>query len=294
MKHFFIKQSKELQIEELYEKCGDHSLKLLFGLYRGSYGYLFLSLLFYVIKHSPAWILPIITAKVVDIAASGNQAEYGMIVWYLLFMAVMTIQNLPTSHLHVHFRSLAIRQIEAELRGALVRKLQHLSILYHKQMSSGRLQSKIMRDVEAVENLSTQMFIQMVSILLSIGIALTVTLAHSRIVFIMVPGDDSIVCGSSISFPQTDEGDEPAVPTGSGAYLWSCDGDDGTDPDHQSPRPGRRRDPENDRLSGACGRKWLSSGCGPEPVWRDRLGDFPGFPVGVLRIYFLSGNPGKK
>ena len=97
----------------------------------------------------------------------------------------MTIQNLPTSHLHVHFRSLAIRQIEAELRGALVRKLQHLSILYHKQMSSGRLQSKIMRDVEAVENLSTQMFIQMVSILLSIGIALTVTLAHSRIVFIM-------------------------------------------------------------------------------------------------------------
>ena len=47
MKHFFIKQSKELQIEELYEKCGDHSLKLLFGLYRGSYGYLFLSLLYY-------------------------------------------------------------------------------------------------------------------------------------------------------------------------------------------------------------------------------------------------------
>ena len=185
MKYFLIDQSKELQIEELYEKCGNHSLKLLFGLYRGSYGYLFLSLLFYVIKHSPAWILPVITAKVVDIAASGNRTEYGKIVVYLLFMVVMTIQNLTTSHLHVHFRSLAIRQVEAELRGALVRKLQHLSILYHKQMSSGRLQSKIMRDVEAVENLSTQLFIQMVSILLSIGIALTVTLTHSRIVFVM-------------------------------------------------------------------------------------------------------------
>lgn len=185
MKHFLIKQSKELQIEKLYEKCGNHSLKLLFGLYRGSYGYLFLSLLFYVIKHSPAWILPVVTAKVVDLAASGNRTEYGKIVVYLLFMVVMTIQNLPTSHLHVHFRSLAIRQVEAELRGALVRKLQHLSILYHKQMSSGRLQSKIMRDVEAVENLSTQLFIQMVSILLSIGIALTVTLTHSRIVFVM-------------------------------------------------------------------------------------------------------------
>ena len=132
MKDFLIKQSKELQIEELYEKCGDHSLKLLFGLYRGSYGYLFLSLLFYVIKHSPAWLLPIVTAKVVDIVASGNRTEYGIIVWYLLFMAVMTIQNLPTSHLHVHFRSPSIRQVEAELRGCAYEKA--AVFLFRKRM----------------------------------------------------------------------------------------------------------------------------------------------------------------
>lgn len=79
MKHFLINRSKELRIEELYEKCGNHSLKLLFGPYRGSYGYLFLSLLFYVNKLSPAWIFPIVTEKVVDIAVSGNKTEYGMI-----------------------------------------------------------------------------------------------------------------------------------------------------------------------------------------------------------------------
>lgn len=79
MKHFLINRSKELRIEELYEKCGNHSLKLLFDPYRRSYGYLFLSLLFYVSKHLPAWIFPIVTAKVMDIAVPGNKTEYGMI-----------------------------------------------------------------------------------------------------------------------------------------------------------------------------------------------------------------------
>ena len=116
MKHFLIDQSKELQIEELYEKCGNHSLKLLFGLYRGSYGYLFLSLLFYMIKHSPAWILPVITAKVVDIAASGNRTEYGKIVVYLLFMVVMTIQNAEHELLKSYY-------IQFEMRGCNFRYL---------------------------------------------------------------------------------------------------------------------------------------------------------------------------
>lgn len=39
------------------------------------------------------------------------------------------------------------------MRKALIRKLQQLSIAYHVETQSGRLQSKIMRDAEAVETL---------------------------------------------------------------------------------------------------------------------------------------------
>ncbi len=49
-------------------------------------------------------------------------------------------------------------------------------------MQSGRLQSKIMRDVEAVETLSTQLFVNILNIALNIGVALVVTGARSRIV----------------------------------------------------------------------------------------------------------------
>ena len=41
----------------------------------------------------------------------------------------------------------------------MIVKLQQLSITYHKEMQSGRLQSKIMRDVEQVQTLASQIFI---------------------------------------------------------------------------------------------------------------------------------------
>jgi ATP-binding cassette subfamily B protein len=65
-----------------------------------------------------------------------------------------------------------------------VRKLQQLSISYHKETQSGRLQSKIIRDVEAVETLSTQLLISTLNIALNIIIALSVTITKSRMVFI--------------------------------------------------------------------------------------------------------------
>ena len=99
-------------------------------------------------------------------------------------IAALVILNIPMNYLHVHYRSRAIRQVEAGLRSALVRKLQQLSISYHKEMESGRLQSKVMRDVEAVETLSSQLFVNLLNILINITVALGITAVSNRIVFI--------------------------------------------------------------------------------------------------------------
>ena len=88
------------------------------------------------------------------------------------------------NYLYTRYKSLATRYAETGLRKALVRKLQQLSISYHKETQSGRLQSKIMRDVEAVETLSTQMFLSILNIALNIGVALFVTVSKSLIVFL--------------------------------------------------------------------------------------------------------------
>lgn len=52
------------------------------------------------------------------------------------------------------------------------------------RLSPGDCSSKIMRDVEAVEGLSTQLFLSILNIALNIGVALVVTVSKSRIVFI--------------------------------------------------------------------------------------------------------------
>ncbi len=147
-------------------------MKLLWRLYRGHYRQLLLSGIFFFIKRSPALFLPIVTERVIDIATCGDPAAYPQIFWWLLGEVLLVAMNVPMHYLHVHFLSLANRSVEAGLRGAMVRKLQQLSISFHKEMESGRIQSKIMRDVEAIEGLSSQVFTSILDIVMSMTVAI--------------------------------------------------------------------------------------------------------------------------
>ena len=106
------------------------------------------------------------------------------IVFYSVLEIALIGINIPSNYLYTAYKSLATRYAETGLRKALIRKLQQLSISYHVETQSGRLQSKIMRDVEAVETLSTQMFLSILNIALNIGVALVVTASKSKIVFV--------------------------------------------------------------------------------------------------------------
>jgi len=168
---------------ELFRKNKNHSLKTLFLLYKGHYMELFWSIVFFVCKHSPVWFLPIVTANIVDAATNPDSHSTRTIVLNMIFMIFMVAQNILTNYIHTWLYAKTIRNVEKDLRSALVLKLQQLSISYHKEMESGRLQSKIMRDVEQVETLSSQIFITMLSILLNIIVALGVVLTKDMVVF---------------------------------------------------------------------------------------------------------------
>ena len=169
---------------ECYKKYKGHPLRILVGLYKGNYNKFFLAIIFFFIKHSPVWVLPIITANIINNITSGAPETYSNILIESLIMVILIGINIPTNYMYTRYKSLATRYAETGLRKALVRKLQQLSISYHKETQSGRLQSKIMRDVEAVETLSTQMFLSILNIALNIGIALAVTISKSIMVFI--------------------------------------------------------------------------------------------------------------
>ncbi|MCI5586724.1 MAG: ABC transporter ATP-binding protein/permease [Lachnospiraceae bacterium] len=169
---------------ELFNRNKNHSLKTLIFLYKGHYMELFWSVVFFVIKHSPVWVLPIATSNIINAATSPDKNTTRDILLNVALMAVMIFQNIFTNYIHTWLYSKAIRNVEKDLRSALVRKLQQLSISYHKEMESGRLQSKIMRDVEQVETLSSQIFISLLSIVLNIVVALGIVIIKDITVFV--------------------------------------------------------------------------------------------------------------
>ena len=138
----------------------------------------------FFIKHSPVWMSPIILANIINLATEGGENVTGKIAVNTAVLIFLILLNFPLNYFYTKLRSVATRQVEAGLRGALVRKLQLLSISYHKEMQSGRLQSKIMRDVEAIETLSRQVFVSLMNIALNLGVSFVVTISKSKIVFL--------------------------------------------------------------------------------------------------------------
>jgi ATP-binding cassette subfamily B protein len=111
-----------------------------------------------------------------------------MVVPHLLMnigvMVLLLLLNIPTHMLYVRYHSMVVRRVEAGLRGAMVRKLQQLSITFHKEMQSGRIQSKLMRDVETVQSLSDQIFSNIPGVLINMITALIVVITTQPTMFV--------------------------------------------------------------------------------------------------------------
>ena len=144
-------------------------------LYEGNYKKLLLSFIFFIIKHSPVWIMPIVLSNLINIISNTQDIKVNELIINLGLMAILVITNVPATLIHTRFMSLAIRDVESSVRIKLVKKLQVLSIPYHKHLSGGKLQSKVLRDVELITNLSNVICITVVPIILNVIVAFSVT-----------------------------------------------------------------------------------------------------------------------
>ena len=130
----------------------------LLQLFRPDWGHLALALMFFILKHSPVWVLPWMTAHIIDLLNKPGGQDWNGLAWSAGILAVIIAQNVPSAVVYVRQLSLAVRNVELRLRSAIVRRLQHLSIGYYTRQSAGVLQSKLVRDVEAIEQVTRQIF----------------------------------------------------------------------------------------------------------------------------------------
>lgn len=131
-----------------------HPLRTAVRLFRPVRRHLLVAVLAFVVKHSPVWIMPLMTAVVIDVVVQHQPLR--RLAWAALVMSAVVAQNYPVGLLYVRRQSRAIRDVEAALRRALTRRLQELSIGYHRRTSAGVLQAKVIRDVESVVEASRQ------------------------------------------------------------------------------------------------------------------------------------------
>ncbi|MFF6835944.1 ABC transporter ATP-binding protein [Streptomyces sp. NPDC012438] len=100
-------------------------------------------------KHAPVWLLPPVTANVIDVVVEHRPVSE---LWgNCAVMLVVLLLNPPLHLLYVRWMHGAIRRLGRDLRSALVTRMQQLSIGFHSRTSSSVLHAKVVRDVETLE-----------------------------------------------------------------------------------------------------------------------------------------------
>lgn len=109
----------------------------------------------FALKHSPVWVMPLLTANVIDMVVEDRPLS--VLWWNAAVMVVLVVQNVPLTSVYASWSSRAVRTVETSLRAGLASRLQQLSIGYHRRMSAGVLQAKVVRDVETVVDATRQL-----------------------------------------------------------------------------------------------------------------------------------------
>ena len=163
-------------------------------------GFIF-GLLLYILKNSPIWIMPIITANIINAVTGGLAQEEAVhtILINSIVLAVILLQNIPTHVIYSRITDKMLRSTGAGLRAAVVRKLQHLSITYHKEIETGKIQSKFLKDIESVEGLNTNIIKILIPSIISAVVSIGIAVYNSGIVtlffLVIIPANIFIAQG---------------------------------------------------------------------------------------------------
>ncbi|KOU75967.1 ABC transporter [Streptomyces sp. MMG1533] len=133
---------------------GEHPIRTLAYLFHADRHRLAAAVGIFTVKHSPVWLLPLITASIIDTVVQRRPiSELWTSTGIILFILLV---NYPLHILYVRLLYGSVRRMGTGLRSALCTRMQQLSIGYHSRVSAGVLQAKVVRDVETVEQMVQQ------------------------------------------------------------------------------------------------------------------------------------------
>ena len=130
-----------------------HPRRTLWSLFADQRGRVFGAVALYIIKQTPASLLPLAVGMIVDALTKGGEGAFRKILWIAGAYFLLLLQNPLVHTSFVRLMSTALRHMQFNLRSALVERLHQLSISYYEEKQAGSLQAKLMRDVDAIDGL---------------------------------------------------------------------------------------------------------------------------------------------
>ncbi len=149
-------------------------------IYKGHYLKTFVAVLLCVLQLSASMFVPIAVANIIDALAVRTADSVQRIVINLLIVAGLLIINYPMQIIYRKMLFDVQRSAQAQLRTALVAKLQALTIGFNKRMASGRIQAKIFGNVDQIQTLYGNLTIDVPHVAVNLVVILGVLLLRGR------------------------------------------------------------------------------------------------------------------
>lgn len=113
---------------------------------------IFWSCFLYLFQNAPVWALPLLTSDVIDLITARPDNLLLRLLIDGIIAIVLLAQNIPVTMWRFRILNTTIRTRSAQIKQSVIRKLQKLSITYHREIEDGKIQSKILRDLDNVES----------------------------------------------------------------------------------------------------------------------------------------------
>jgi len=161
-----------------YNYHSHRPLATIFWLMDRPWWYYAVAICFFAIKQLPIVLVPIAMGKAINGLQADPPKYIFMNPWVVAGVVVLLLQNIPTNFLYFRMMIPCVRRLTYRLRAAMVRRLQQLSMGFHDDAEAGRLQSKLLRDVDAVEGMMWGTFETILGALFALVTPLAYTLVN--------------------------------------------------------------------------------------------------------------------
>ena len=133
--------------------------RTLWRLFADQRGKVFGAAALFVVKQSPASLMPLAVGLIVDALTPLRDNSFSRVLWIAGAYLFLLAQNPLLHTVFARMMSGLLRHMQFNLRSAIVERLQQLALTFHEENQSSALQTKILRDVDAIDGLCRYLFL---------------------------------------------------------------------------------------------------------------------------------------